>query len=160
MKLYVNEKLFSFHNRYYIKDEHDVDVYEIASKFISLGDKTTITDMYGNQVAYIEQELFHLAPHYNVYINGYEFKIIKKIQLFKNDYELSNGYRVEGSFMMYDFNVLDEKGEIVGNISREFFTLGDKYQIEIFDESKKDIILAIIVAITNDIDRSQAASSS
>lgn len=78
MKLYVNEKLFSFHNRFYVKDENDKDVYEISSKIISLGDKTTINDMEGNKVAYIEQEILHLTPHYNVYINDtLEFKIIK-----------------------------------------------------------------------------------
>ena len=50
MKLYVSEKLFSFHNKFYVKDENDVDVYEISSKVISIGDKTTISDMSGNQI--------------------------------------------------------------------------------------------------------------
>ena len=27
MKLYVNEKLFSLHNKFYVKDENDNDVY-------------------------------------------------------------------------------------------------------------------------------------
>ena len=70
MRLYVNEKLFSIHNKFYVKDENDMDVYEISSKIISLGDKTTINDMQGNKIAYIEQELFHIMPNYNVYINN------------------------------------------------------------------------------------------
>ena len=160
MKLYVNEKLFSFHNRFYVKDENDKDIYEISSKIISLGDKTTINDMEGNKVAYIEQELLHLTPHYNVYINDIlEFQIIKKFQLFKNDYTLSNGYRVEGKFMMLDFKVFDDNNIQIGSIKRKFFSIGDKYEIEINDPNKKEIVLAIIVAITNDVNRSQNTSN-
>jgi len=156
MKLYVNEKLFSFHNRFYVKDENDKDVYEISSKIISLGDKTTINDMEGNKVAYIEQEILHLTPHYNVYINDIlEFQIIKKFQLFKNDYTLNNGYRVDGNFFMLDFKVFDDNNNQIGSIKRKFISIGDKYEIEINDISKKEIVLAIIVAITNDVNRSQ-----
>lgn len=156
MKLYVNEKIFSFHNRFYVKDENDKDVYEISSKIISLGDKTTINDMEGNKVAYIEQEILHLTPHYNVYINDIlEFQIIKKFQLFKNDYTLNNGYRVDGNFFMLDFKVFDDNNNQIGSIKRKFISIGDKYEIEINDISKKEIVLAIIVAITNDVNRSQ-----
>ena len=161
MKLYVNEKLFSIHNRYYVKDENDMDVYEISSKVISIGDKTTINDMQGNRIAYIEQEIFHIMPNYNVYIiDAFVFKIAKKFQLFKNDYILSNGYRVEGNFMMLDFVIYDDKGNQIGSIKRKFISIGDKYEIEINDVNKKEIVLSIIVAITNDVDRNQNASSS
>ena len=108
MKLYVKEKLFSLHRKFYIKDESDNNVYEISSEFISIGDKTKINDMNGNTIAFIEQEIFHLTPHYNVYINGeLSFKIEKKFQLFKNDYSLSNGYRVDGNIFMLDFTIYD-----------------------------------------------------
>lgn len=159
MKLYVNEKLFSVHKKFYIKDENNSNVYEISSKIISFGDKTTISDMNGNKIAYIEQELFHITPNYNVYINdNFEFKIIKKFQLFKNDYSLSNGYRVEGNFMMLDFAVYDDNNNQIGSIKRKFISMGDKYEIDISDTKNKDIVLAIIVAITNDVNRNQNSS--
>ena len=37
MKLYIKEKIFSFHNRYFIKDEQDKNILEISSKAISIG---------------------------------------------------------------------------------------------------------------------------
>ena len=161
MILYVNEKLFSIHNKFYVKDENDVDVYEISSKIISFGDKTTINDMQGNIIAYIEQELFHLTPNYNVYIgDNFSFKIAKKFQLFKNDYLLSNGYRVEGNFMMLDFIIYDDNDIQIGSIKRKFTSIGDKYEINIDDINKKEIVLAIIVAITNDVNRNQSSSNS
>lgn len=161
MKLYVNEKLFSLHRKFYIKDESGMDVYELSSKYFSLGDKTTINDMNGNKIAYIEQEILHLTPNYNVYINNeFSFKIVKKFQIFKNDYALSNGYRVVGNFMMLDFVVYDDNNQLVGSIKRKFLSIGDKYEIDIMDIKKKEIVLAIIVAITNDVNRSQNSSDS
>jgi len=156
MKLYVNEKLFSFHNRFYVKDANNNDVYEISSKIISFGDKTTINDVKGNKIAYIEQELFHFTPNYNIYINDEVVcKITKKFQLFKNDYLLSNGYRVEGNFFMLDFVIYDDNNSEIGGIKRNFISIGDKYEINILDDKKIDIILSIVVAIANDVNRKQ-----
>ena len=91
--------------------------------------------MEGKKIAYIEQELLHLTPHYNVYINDIlEFQIIKKFQLFKNDYLLSNGYRVEGNFMMLDFTIYDDNNNQIGSIKRKFLSIGEKYEIEINDK--------------------------
>lgn len=161
MKLFVKEKLFSIHNKYYIYNENDEQVYEIVSKAISIGDKTTIYDKYHNAIAYIEQELFHLMPHYNVYIEGeYKYYIKKKFKIFKNNYELSNSYTVDGSAFNLDFAIINNYGEEIAFVNRKFLSIGDKYHIEILDENDINTILTIIVAITNDIDRSQANSSS
>lgn len=161
MNLYVNEKLFSIHRKFYVKDENDNDVYEISSKVISIGDKTTISDMNGNKIIYIEQKLFHLMPNYNIYINDeLVCEITKKFKLFKNDYLLSNGYKVKGNFWALNFTIYDEMDNEIGSIKRKFISIGDKYEINILDVNKKEIILAIVVAITNDINRSQNSNNS
>ena len=161
MKLFVKEKLFSIHNRYYIYNENEKIEYEIESKAISIGDKTTIYDKEHNSIAYIEQEILHLMPHYNVYINGkYKFQIKKKFQMFKNNYELSNDYTVDGSTLSLDFIIKNNNGKEIAIINRKFLSIGDKYQIEIIDEKDINIILTIIVAITNDVDRSQSTATS
>ncbi len=160
MKLYVNEKLLSLHRKFYIKDEFDADVYEVSSQFISIGDKTTITDMFGNKISYIEQEILHFMPHYNVYIDDeLVLTIQKKFKLFKNDYELSNGYTVEGNFIGLNFSLFDENHQEIGTISRKFISIGDKYTIEINDDSKLKIVLSVMVAIANDINRAQNSNN-
>lgn len=114
--------------------------------------------MQGNRIAYIEQELFHVMHNYNIYINNdLIFKITKKFQIFKNDYSLSNGYRVEGNFMMLDFVIYDNNNKQIRNI-KKYISLGDKYEIEINDVNKKEIVISIIAAITNDINRNQNSS--
>ena len=156
MKWYVDEQLLSLQKKFHVEDESGNYIYEILSEIISIGDKTTIYDKDGNKVAYIEQQLLHLAPSYNVYIGDkYSFNIAKRLQLFKNDYDLSNGYSVKGDFMMLDFTIYDENKQEVGIISRKFISINDKYEIEIKDKSRKEIILAIIVAIANDVNSSK-----
>lgn len=149
------------HNRYYIYNENEELAYEIESKVISIGDKTTIYDNNHNVIAYIEQEIFHLMPHYNVYIEDeYKYQIKKKFKIFKNDYELSNSYKVDGSTFNLNFKIINNYGKDIALVSRKFLSIGDKYQIEVLDEKDIYTILTIIVAITNDIDRSQANAAS
>jgi len=160
MKLFVKEKLLSMHNRYYIYNENEELEYEIESKVISIGDKTTIYDKNHNVVAYIEQELFHFMPHYNVYIEDeYKYQIKKKFKFLKNDYELSNMYKVDGSIFNLNFTIINNYGKEIALVNRSFLSIGDKYQIEILDEKDIYTILTIIVAITNDVDREQANSA-
>ena len=160
MKLYINEKLFSLHHRFFVKDEFEQDVYEISSEFFTIGDKTTVKDMMGNTIAYIEQRLLHFMPHYDIYIKGeITCSIAKKFKFFANNYELSNGYTIKGNFMALKFSIYDEFGKEVGLLSRKFFSIGDKYIIEIYDEDKLPLVLSIIVSIANDINRAQSSNN-
>ena len=160
MRLFINEKLFSIHRKFHVINEQEQNVYEISSQVISFGDKTTVTDMMGNKVAYIEQRLLHLMPNYDIYINDQlTCTIAKKFKLFKNDYELSNGFTIKGNFMALNFTIYDENGNPVGELSRKFISIGDKYTIDIYDESKLPIVLSIIVAITNDVNRAQNSNN-
>lgn len=156
MKLYVNERLFSLPHCFSILDSKNNLVYDVIYKFFSIGYKITINDSDGNKVSYIEQELITLTPTYNVYINDeLEFTITKKIQLFYNDYKLSNNYRVEGSFAMFEFVIYDDKDNQIASINRKFVSIGDKYEITIEDKSKINIILSIIMVIASDVNRRQ-----
>ena len=160
MKLFINEKLFSIHRKFYVLNEQGENVYEISSEVLTIGDKTTVSDMSGNKIAYIEQRLLHLMPNYDIYINGQvACSIQKKFKLFKNNYELSNGYTIDGNFMALNFTIKDDRGNIIGELSRKFISIGDKYTIDIYDENKLPIVLSIIVAITNDVNRVQSSNN-
>ena len=75
--------------------------------------------------------------------------------MFKNDYELSNLFKVDGSTFNLDFAIADDRGNEIAVVNRKLLSVGDKYKIDILDENYLKIILTIIVAITRDIDRSQ-----
>ena len=87
-------------------------------------------------------------------------QISKKFKFFKNDYVLSNGYRVDGDWLALDFSIYDSNNVFAGSIKRKFISIGDKYEITIDNEKDYILILAIIMAITNDVNNAQQGSSS
>ena len=156
MKLYISEKIFSAHRKFYVTDENNTNIFEISSKILSFADKTYIKNMAGEEMVYIEQQLFHLTPNYNIYINNnLVCNISKKFQLLKNDYKLDNGYRIDGKFMMFDFSIFDPNDIKIATIKRKFISIGDKYELTIDNEKDISLALAIVVAIANDINRNQ-----
>ena len=156
MKYYIREKLISLHHRFYVYDEDGNQAYEISSKMISIGDKTTLYDMKGGKHAYIEQRILHLMPHYDIYLEDHlACSINKRIRLLKNDYGLSNGYRVDGNILALNFTIIDSHGKKMGSIKRKLISIGDRYEITIFDHQQELLALAILIAIANDVNRAQ-----
>lgn len=160
MKLYANEKLFSVHNKYSIFDENKTLLYKVQSKIISIGKKTSVFDKNNKEIIYAKQELFHLTSNYNIYIRGrFAFKIKQRFNLFNINFDISNGYSVEGNFFSLKFTIYDKNREPVAKISRKIISIGDKYQIEVLDEKDIEVILSIIVVISNIIDERQSSNN-
>lgn len=159
MKLYANQKPFSFSNEIIIKDENNIDVYDISSEIRAMGTKTTITNMTGNKIIYIEEELLNLISTHSIYINNQPSITIKRIikPFVACNYTLSNLYIVNGNFRGTDFTIYDDKNNQIGNIKRttQILTIGnsESFEIEIIDNNQKEIILAILATITDDIRR-------
>lgn len=58
-----------------------------------------------------------------------------------------------------NFQVL-QHGEVVGSVSKEWFTWGDSYKVQIINEEMETIIIALVVAIDCvKADQSAAANS-
>ena len=96
--------------------------YEIESKIISLGDKTTIYDKNHNIIAYIEQEILHLMPHYNIYIeNAGHLTLDDVIDKISDESEYTYGFSD-------DMTLADSKKTMLDTL--QFATLGE-YNCEI-----------------------------
>ena len=146
------------HNIFYVKDEMEKDLYVISKKIFSLGSKISIADIEGNILSNIDQELFRFLSTYNISINnGLNFQIKKKLQFFKNDYVLSNGYSIKGNYFMFDFSILDPSGKEIGKIARKYFTIGDKYEVEVYNKNDVLFVLSVVAVIANDINKNQSS---
>ena len=64
MKLAIQQKVFSLHERFQVMDETGEPLYEVKGKALSIGHKLTVTDMRGEEVAYIHQKGMSLVPKY------------------------------------------------------------------------------------------------
>ncbi|HHY73873.1 MAG TPA: hypothetical protein GX497_11790, partial [Bacillus bacterium] len=56
------------------------------------------------------------------------------------------GIEVHGNWWDMDFRVL-QHGEVVGKVSKEWFTWGDSYKVQILNEEMEAIIIALVIAI-------------
>ena len=78
MKLYIKEKLFTWGDKFTVKDEFGKDKYIVEGEILSFGKKLHVYDTAGTEVAFIKQELFRFLPVYSVFCGDRQVAEIKK----------------------------------------------------------------------------------
>ena len=149
MKLYMKEKFFSWNDQFTVKDENGWDKYYVEGEFLSLGKRLHVTDIHGREAAFIQQRLFTLMPRFAVSVAGREIaEIRKEFTLFYQRYVIDGlGWEIEGSVWEHEYQIR-RNGRTIAIISKEWFTWGDSYCLEILDPA--DEILALEVVLTID----------
>ena len=121
----------------------------VKAEFFALGHQIHVYDKSGREVGMVKQRLLTLLPAFDIEIDGKEFgSVQKEFTFFKPRYELDyNGWRCEGDFLAWDYDVYEECCAVV-HISKKPFHWGDTYVIDILDP--KDEIMALMLAIAID----------
>ena len=78
MKLYIKEKVFSWGDKFSVKDENGNDKYYVEGEVFSWGKKLHVYDMKGNEVAFIKQEVWSFLPCYYVFCGDNQVAEIRK----------------------------------------------------------------------------------
>ena len=148
MKLYIKEKVFSWTDKFTIKDEYGEDRYTAQGELISLGKKLHVYDRFGEEVITIRQKVVSLLPRYTIYVRGRELgQLVKKISFLRPKYVLEGPHwEITGNFMALDFTVTQADRQIF-SICREWMTWGDSYCVDIPDPSLELQALAVVLAI-------------
>ena len=149
MKLYIKQKLWSWKDKFTVKDEYGEDRYTVEGEFFSLGRKLHVCDMAGREVVFIEQELMSWMPRYNVQVNGQDAaQIAQKFAWFHPKYEIIGpDWTVEGDWWAHDYEVTSDQRGCVVRISKEWMTWGDSYELDIADPADELLALAIVLTI-------------
>jgi len=150
MKYYVKQKVFSLRDKFTIKDYSQNDVYQVQGKFMSISNKLELLNMDGSQVLNAKKKLFKLFKTYNIFSNHDEelatikkkFSIRPKFDVFVGNDELT----VQGSLFAHSFSIMKDN-EDLASISKKVFSFGDAYEIDIADETKKELFLFIVIII-------------
>lgn len=160
MKLYIKQKVFSWKDKFYVRDEFGNDRYYVEGELFSLGKKLHIYDLNGNELALIQQKVLSFLPRYFVFINGIQHaEIVKEFTLFNNKYRINGlGWEVDGDFMDHDYEVTS-MGRPIVTINKEWFTWGDSYVLDIANPADELIALSVVLAIDCVIAMQRAASS-
>jgi uncharacterized protein YxjI len=160
MKLYIRQKVFSFKDKFTVKDQYGQDKYMVEGEFFSLGKKLHIYDMAGNEVAFIQQKLLSFLPKYFVFVGNNQIaEIVKQFSFFTPKYEvLGLNWQVAGDFTAHNYEVTDN-GTPVVLIRKEWMTWGDCYELDIAHGADEIAALATVLAIDCVISQARAASS-
>ena len=84
MRLLIKQKVFSWRDKFAIKDENGNDRYYAEGEVFSWAKKLHIFDLSGREVAYIEQKVWSWMPKYYIFRNGSPVTLIRKEISFAN----------------------------------------------------------------------------
>ena len=148
MKLYIKQKVFSWGDKFTVKDADGYDKYSVEGEVFSWGKKLHVYDMMGREVAYIKQEIWSFLPRYHVYCDGEQVaEIRKEFTLFFPKYSIDGlGWEINGSFLAHDYEIT-QSGRTIVSIRKEWMTWGDSYELNIGDPSDEIVALAVVLTI-------------
>ena len=148
MRLYMKEKVFSWNERFTVKDENGWDKYFVEGEFFSLGKKLHLLNVHGEEVAFIQQRLFTLMPRFAVTVAGRELaEIRKEFTFFYQRYVIDGlGWEIDGSFLAHDYQIT-KAGHTIVTISKEWMTWGDSYELNISNPADEIVALAVVLTI-------------
>ncbi|HEY8309276.1 MAG TPA: LURP-one-related family protein [Gemmatimonadaceae bacterium] len=148
----MKQKLLSFGDDFYIKDETGRDVYFVDGKAISFGDQLSFQDVDRNELAYIRQRVFSLGPTYEISRGGEIVAVVQKHifalvhHRFTVDVPGPNDLEAEGSFTDHEYTF--RRGDsIVATVSKQWFSLADTYGVDIAAGEDPVLILACAVVV-------------
>ena len=147
MKLYIRQKVFSWRDRFSVKDEAQRDRWYAKGEIFTLGRKLRVTDAGGTEVALIRQKLLSFLPRYFIEIGGTEYEFVREFKLLRPRYTVRNlGWTVDGNFWEHDYSVRGGNGEIM-RMSKAWLSWGDYYELDIYDERNELLCLCVALAI-------------
>ena len=148
MKLYIKQKVFSWGEKFTVKDETGCDRYYVEGEVFTFGRKLHVYDMGGREVAFIKQEVWSFLPRFYVFCGDRQVAEIKKefTFLFPRYTIEGLGWEIVGSFMAHDYQIT-KNGRNIVSISKEWMTWGDSYELDIADPADEIVALAVVLTI-------------
>ena len=148
MKLYIKEKVFSWGDKFTVKDEYGNDRYYVEGEVFSWGKKLHVYDMAGNEIAFMKQEVWSFLPRYYVFCGDRQVAEIKKEFTFIfPKYSIEGlGWEIEGRFMAHDYEIT-QSGRTIVSIRKEWMTWGDSYELDIRNPEDEIVALAVVLTI-------------
>jgi len=148
MKLYIKQKIFSWNDKFSVYDASGEERYFVEGELFSWGKKLHVYDQAQREAAFIRQELFTLMPKFIVSINGQDIaEIVKEFTFFKPKYRIDGlGWAIDGDFWDHDYEIT-KNGRTIVSLSKEWFTWGDCYELDIESPEDEIVALAVVLAI-------------
>lgn len=148
MKLYIKQKVFSWADRFTVKNRNGEDRFFVEGEVISFGKKLHVYDRENREVAYIAQHLFTWMPRYSIYIGGREVaQMVRRFTFFNPRYYLEGpGWEASGDFFAHEYSI-SQSGRPVASLHKEWMTWGDTYELDVVNDADELLALAAVLVI-------------
>ena len=148
MRLCIEQKLFSWTDKFSVREENGQDKYYVEGELFSFGKKLHIHNLAGMEVAYIQQKMMSFLPRYHIYLNGQmKAEIKKEFTFFKPQYSISGpNWEVTGNFWAHDYQITCNDIPIV-TIEKAWLTWGDCYVLDIKNPADELLALSAVLVI-------------
>lgn len=148
MRMMFKQRFFSWFDSYDIYDEQENTLFEVQGQ-LAWGHCLKIFDACGNEVGTVKEKVLTWLPKFEVYLGErYLGCISKELSFLTPKYDIDfNGWYVEGSFMEWDYTILDSSGNLVASVSKELFHLTDTYILDVDQEENALPVLMFVLAI-------------
>lgn len=148
MKLLFKQRFFSWFDSYDIYDESGNTVYVVKGQ-LSWGHCLKIFDRYGSEIGTVKERVLTLLPKFEIYEkNNYIGCISKEFTFIKQKYNIDfNGWHIDGSFIEWDYTIVDSHGNIIAEISKELLRMTDTYVLDISKPEDALYVLMFVLAI-------------
>lgn len=152
MRYLMKQRLFSWGDDFYIKNEQGQDVFYVDGKVFTLGDKLSFQDMESREVAFIRQKLLAWGPTYEIYRNDELCAVVKKSLFtflhcrFTVDVPGPDDLEAEGDFLDHEY-AFTRGGRAVAAVSKRWFSWTDTYGVDVAEGEDDVLLLASTVVI-------------
>ena len=151
MRYQLKQKLLSWGDDYYIRDDQGREVYFVDGKALSFRGQLSFKDLDGNELAFIRQKLLKLSPTYEIHRGG-QLAVVKKelFALFHHKFAVDvpgpDDLEAKGDFLDHEY-VFRRGDRDVATVSKRWLTFADTYGIDIADGEDDVLILASAVVV-------------
>jgi len=147
VKLYIKQKVFSWRERFTVKDEAGADRYFVEGKLLTLARTLTVCDEQGRAVAQIHRKVFSWRPRYYLEIGGQTYQLVRKLTFFRPSFYVEGlPWQMEGDFLGHDYAVTEGLNVIL-RLSKYWFAWGDSYELDIADPANELLCLCIALGV-------------
>ena len=148
MKLYIKQKVFSWNDKFIVKDEEDNDAYVVSGEIFSLKRKLHIRDTEDRELANVQQKPLSFMTRYAVALHtGEKLTVHQRMSFLRSKYDVEPiGWRVEGKVNQHEFSIFSGNNT-VAVIKKAYFTWGDSYEITIEDPENELAVLSVVLTI-------------
>ena len=148
MKLYIQQKVFSWADRFTVQDEAGRDCYSVVGELFTWGKKLHVYGADGGEAAFIRQRVFSFLPRYEVFVGGeLAAEIVKEFTLLRPRYRIDGlGWDIDGSFWAHDYEIT-KQGRGIVSIHKAWMSWGDCYELDVADPADTLTALAVVLAI-------------